>query len=308
MTQLYLLAFDHRTAFTERIPAARSHEAVVDAKRVIWNGFLQAVDGGVPREAAGILIDEEYGAPIARQAKEQGVVLAMPVEAAGTAEFEFQHGDDFGLYLERWQPDYAKVLVRYDARGDKDLNARQRGRLKILSDWLRANDGKFMLEVVVPGEGNRLELMLAGIDELQQAGIAPAIWKVDGLASLASCREIVELTGAAPGGEVGVVVLGRNAPADEVASWLRAAAATPGLRRLCGRPDDLGRGARELHRGHAFGRNSVEADRRELPAPGRHLRRLIAAVSRRASAPARARPGAPPGRPRRSGSRAPRRA
>ena len=228
MTQLYLLAFDHRTAFTERLPEARSHEAVVDCKRVIWDGFLQAVEGGVPRTAAGILVDEEYGAPIAREAKEQGVVLAMPVEAAGTAEFEFQHGDDFGAYLGRWQPDYAKVLVRYDVRGDAELNARQRGRLKILSDWLRANDGKFMLEVVVPGDGDRLELMLAAIDEMQQAGIAPAIWKIDGLASLAGCRDVVELTGAEPDGEVGVVVLGRNAPADEVVSWLRAAAATPG--------------------------------------------------------------------------------
>ena len=228
MTRLYLLAFDHRTAFTERIPAARSHEAVEAAKRVIWDGFRQAVDGGVPRSAAGLLIDEEYGAEIAREAKAAGVVLAMPVEAAGTAEFEFQHGGDFGGYLERWQPDYAKVLVRYDVRGDAELNARQRGRLKTLSDWLRANDGKLMLEVVVPGDGDRLELMLGAIAEMKDAGIAPALWKVDGLPSEAQCARVVELCGAEDGGEVGVIVLGRNAPAEEVAAWLRAAARTPG--------------------------------------------------------------------------------
>ncbi len=228
MTQLYLLAFDHRTAFTERLPGARSHEAIADAKRVIWNGFQQAVADGVPRSAAGLLIDEEYGAPIAREAKELGVVLAMPVEAAGTAEFEFQHGEDFGSYLQRWQPDYAKVLVRYDVRGDAELNARQRGRLRILSDWCRANGGKLMLEVVVPGDGDRLALMLGGIDEMQEAGIAPALWKVDGLPSEAECARVVELTGATPDGDVGVIVLGRNAPADDVAAWLRAAARTPG--------------------------------------------------------------------------------
>jgi len=63
---------------------------------------------------------------------------------------------------------------------------------------------------------------------MQDAGIAPALWKVDGLPSEAQCARVVELCGAEDGGEVGVIVLGRNAPAEEVAAWLRAAARTPG--------------------------------------------------------------------------------
>ena len=94
----------------------------MDAKEVIYEGFTEAAGRGVPREAAGVLVDEQYGASVARKARSAGDVLAMPVEKSGQAEFEFQYGDEFGLHIEEFDPVFAKVLVRYNPDGDRELN------------------------------------------------------------------------------------------------------------------------------------------------------------------------------------------
>ena len=60
----------------------------------------------------------------------------MPVEKWGQNEFDFQYGDDFGAHIEKFDPDFSKVLVRYNPDGDAEINQRQTGRLKRLADWL----------------------------------------------------------------------------------------------------------------------------------------------------------------------------
>src|SRR5262249_46618461 len=101
MTPLYLLAFDHRSSFsrdllgiegtTTRFEARR----VAGIKNVVYEGFQLALVDGVPCGSAGLLVDEQYGTRIARSARGEGVVLAMPVEKSGRAEFEFEFGDEF---------------------------------------------------------------------------------------------------------------------------------------------------------------------------------------------------------------------
>ena len=49
------------------------------------------------------------------------------------------------------------MLVRYNPEGDAEMNERQLGRLKELADWLHANDGKFLFELLVPAEPAQLE-------------------------------------------------------------------------------------------------------------------------------------------------------
>ena len=56
----------------------------------------------------------------------------MPVEKSGQNEFDFQYGDDFGDHIEQFDPDFSKVLVRYNPDGDAEMNQRQAERLKRL--------------------------------------------------------------------------------------------------------------------------------------------------------------------------------
>jgi len=72
---LYILAFDHRGSFQKKFfgvagePNAEETDRIADAKKVIYEGLLRALDEGVPKEAAGGLVDEQFGAEIARDAK-----------------------------------------------------------------------------------------------------------------------------------------------------------------------------------------------------------------------------------------------
>ena len=91
---LYLLAFDHRGSFEKDLFHAHPpisdevRAGISDAKSLIFEGFEQAVSRGAPRDCAGVLVDEEFGAAVARRAKAGGHVLAMPAERSGQAEFE----------------------------------------------------------------------------------------------------------------------------------------------------------------------------------------------------------------------------
>ena len=153
---LYIVAFDHRGSFQKQLfgitgeSSEEDVERVADAKRVIWAGVQRALDKGASPEITGALVDEQFGADIARAAKERGLVLAMPAEASGRPDFEFEYGEAFGEHIEAFDPTFTKVLVRYNPEGDREMNKRQAAKLRRLSDWLHDHGTKFLFELLVP--------------------------------------------------------------------------------------------------------------------------------------------------------------
>jgi myo-inositol catabolism protein IolC len=248
--KLYILAFDHRGSFEKmfgisgRSPDPEEIERISDAKSLIFEGFERAVEEGAPRDATGVLVDGQYGPQVARAAHERGYLLAMPVEKSGQDEFDFEYGERFGEVIEDYDPSFSKVLVRYNTEGDTAMNTRQAGRLKQLSDWLHERDRKFLFELLVPAEAHQLEavnadaerydtetrpgLMMAAIEALQDAGVEPDIWKIEGIDDRESCRRIAELVRRGGRDQVSCVVLGRGASNDKVDAWLRAGSGLPG--------------------------------------------------------------------------------
>jgi myo-inositol catabolism protein IolC len=224
---------------------ADEHDIVVDSKRVIYEGFRQALGNGVPTSRAGLLVDEEFGAGILRDANEHGYVTALSTEKSGSDEFEFEYGTAFAEHIEAFGPTFAKVLVRYNPEDDAVLNQRQSARLKQLSDYCRAVDQLFMFELLVPAtkaqmdrvQGDkqtydrrvRPELMLQTIRTLQGAGVEPDIWKIEGLDERKDCERVVEMARRDGRSEVGCIVLGRGADETQVAGWLETAASVPGF-------------------------------------------------------------------------------
>src|SRR5713101_3947529 len=137
-TPLYVLPFDHRGSFKtgmfgwkgELTPEQTAQIAA--AKQVIYEGFQRAVAAGVPKEKAAILVDEQFGAAILRDAAARGYVTACPTEKSGQEEFDFEYGEDFAKHIEAFHPTFCKVLVRYNPEGDRALNQRQGNRLRKL--------------------------------------------------------------------------------------------------------------------------------------------------------------------------------
>ena len=248
---LYLLAFDHRGSF-ERDLFSASHPisdkvraGITDAKELIYEGFVEAAARGVPTDAAGILVDEEYGTMVARKARSADHVLAMPVEKSGQAEFDFAYGEEFGRHIEEFDPTFAKVLVRYNPDGDRELNRRQTERLARLSTWLHDRDRRFLFELLVPATPEQLKraggdqrrydreirpgLVVRIIRAMQDAGVEPDIWKIEGLDSAGACTDVVAAARAGGRDEVCCIVLGRGADEPQVIEWLRIAASVPGF-------------------------------------------------------------------------------
>jgi myo-inositol catabolism protein IolC len=91
---LYVLPFDHRGSFQIKLfgwesPLSNVQTAeIAGAKRLIFDGFLAALAAGVPTEKAGILVDEQFGAAILRDATSKNIVTACPLEKSGQAEFD----------------------------------------------------------------------------------------------------------------------------------------------------------------------------------------------------------------------------
>jgi len=240
--KLYILAFDHRGSFEKMVGGGP--EKISSAKHLIWEGFRKAVEQGAPGGAAGILVDAQYGDAVAREAKAQGLPFAMPVEKSGQEEFDFEHGEAFGEKIEEYDPTFSKVLVRYNPDGDAGMNARQTEKLKRLGDWLHEHDRLYLFELLVPatedqlarvdGDTDRYDeelrpgLMQRAIRELQEGGVEPDIWKIEGIESREACAEIAELVRRDGRGGVSCVVLGRGASDAKVDEWLRAGAGLTG--------------------------------------------------------------------------------
>jgi myo-inositol catabolism protein IolC len=248
---LFVLPFDHRHSyaadmfnFTAPLTKAE-HDAVVDSKQVIYDGFRQALGSGVPTSSAGILVDEEFGADILHDARKNGYVTALSVEKSGSDEFEFEYGESFATHIEAFAPTFAKVLVRYNPEDDEARNRRQTIRLKRLSDYCRAAGQLFMFELLVPATKAQFDrvqpdknaydlrirpaLMVKAIRDLQDAGIEPDIWKIEGLDRREDCERVVEAARCDGRPDVGCIVLGRGADEKKVVGWLETAASVPGF-------------------------------------------------------------------------------
>jgi 5-dehydro-2-deoxygluconokinase len=249
--KLYILAFDHRGSFQKKFfgiegePDPEQTAIIADAKHLIFEGLLQAVGAGADPSVTGVLVDEQFGSTVPFEARERGLKLAMPVERSGQTMFDFQYGDDFAAHIERFEPDFSKVLVRYNPEGDSADNREQLAKLKRLSDWLLAHEPKFLFELLVPAEDSQLEsvggdaerydaelrpeLMLRAIAEIQDAGIEVDVWKIEGVDRRSDCEMLVAQARTGGRDQVACVVLGRGADEAKVDHWLTQAAPVDGF-------------------------------------------------------------------------------
>ena len=244
-----MLAVDHRRSIRglfgiEGAPDERESARIAAAKILIFEGLLVAgsrLDHGV----AGLLVDEQFGAEVLDLARGERVVAAVACERSGQAEFQFEYGEGFGAHIERFDPGLVKALVRFNPDGDRELNRRQAERLCELSDWLGERDRDLLFELLVPPEPEQLraaggdrdrfdadlrpELVRRAVIELQDAGVEPAVWKLEGIEDRSGCELVAAACRRDGRDDVGCLILGRGADPAKVEHWLRVAAPVAGF-------------------------------------------------------------------------------
>jgi myo-inositol catabolism protein IolC len=248
---LYILPFDHHELFQTQmfgwggVATAEQIAQIASIKEVIYDGFKRAIALGVPAQRAGILVDEQFGAGILRDAAQRGYITACPAEKTGQEFFDFEYGEEFDAHIEAFRPTFVKVLVRYNPEDTSASNLQQLSRLKQLSDYLHVKSRSlFLFELLVPPLKSQLDhfngdqgaydaelrpqLMIQAVEQLQNAQIEPDIWKIEGFDRREQCEAVVGAVQRNGREQVGCIILGRGEGDAKVRSWLRAGATVPG--------------------------------------------------------------------------------
>jgi myo-inositol catabolism protein IolC len=245
-----MLAFDHRKSIRALFgisgePTAAETARISNVKRLVFDGLARARDDLGGAAVPALLVDEQFGAQVLELAQDEPIVTAVACERSGQAEFQFEYGDDFAEHIERVDPDLVKALVRFNPAGDPELNGRQLERLRRLGDWLGGNGRELMFELLVPPTPEQLravgddrdrfdlelrpELVCRAVTELQDAGVEPAVWKIEGLDRGADCEQVAAVCRRGGRGHVSCLILGRGAADPRVEHWLRVAAPVEGI-------------------------------------------------------------------------------
>lgn len=248
---LFILPFDHRDSFIRGLfdfSNTLNAEEIVKIKhfkQVIYQGFKIAMSQTDQLQADfGILVDEQFGEEIIQDAKINNFLCCVCVEKSGQAEFTLEFGEDFGAHINRLKPDFVKALVRYNPEEDSALNQRQIQKLKLVSDFCVNYGYKFMLEPLVVAteqqkqqvggdlslydQEMRPSLMETMIEELQEGGVNPDIWKIEGLEH-SEDYEILANQVLGYNANSRIIILGRNTTNEQVVKWLKAGAVVEGV-------------------------------------------------------------------------------
>ena len=243
---LYILPFDHRATFAKKMFNKNSildlngeeKELIREFKMLIYKGFKDALEKLIPTDYAAILCDEEFGGEVLLDALHNRFKTILTVEKSGEDEFKFQY-PDFEEHIKKYHPTFVKVLVRYNPEDPDELKNRQKKNLKLVSDFCHDNNYKFLIEVlVIPTQTQlkdagtkdaydrkfRCDLTVEMIKELQDFGIEPDVWKLEGFDQVLDYEKVLKTIKREGREFVNLVVLGRGANEEKVDEWLTTGA------------------------------------------------------------------------------------
>ena len=248
---LFILAMDQRDSIEQKLyelqsaPTPEQAASIAANKLLVYRGLLDAVPGLPEGGRPGFLVDEQYGgSPAVLAAADPAVDLAMPIEASGQEWFDFAYGHDWRSHAEFFGAKHPKVLIRDNPGLDPASRAEQADKVAVISAGARRTGREFIVELLVPagdddlakvgGDTDRYDrevrpgLTVQAIEFLQDHGVEPSIWKIEGLAQREDAEKVAEA--ARRGGRDGrCIVLGRHAPQEQLDEWLRVAAPVEGF-------------------------------------------------------------------------------
>lgn len=248
---LFILPFDHRSSFAKLFGFTNAQlnpeekKIITSAKEIIFMAFEKAISVGVSKEEAAILIDEEYGDKIIRDAISKNYNVILTTEKSGQKEFTFEYGDEFEKHIEKYAPHFVKALIHYNPNDDPLSKMRQQQKLEILSNYCHQNSYKFLLEVLISPTELQLKnvssniqrydveirpnLTAKAIGELQNSHVEPDIWKIEGMESQDSYKIVILQAQKEYRKNVGIVILGRAENQEKVDRWIKVGRKIKGI-------------------------------------------------------------------------------
>ena len=248
---LFILAMDQRDSIEQKLyeldhaPTPEESASIAANKLLAFRGLLDAVPQLPEGVQPAFLVDEQYGAsPAVLAAADDRIELAMPLEASGQEWFDFAFGHDWREHAAFFGADHAKVLIRDNPGFDEDRRKEQANKVAEISTWSADGTHELIVELLVPatdedmakvdGDTDRYDreirpgLTVQAMEFLQDHGVEPAIWKIEGLAKREDA-ELVARTARRGDRTATCIVLGRHAPQEQLDEWLKVAAPVDGF-------------------------------------------------------------------------------
>ena len=225
---LMAFACDHRVQIEAAAQKAGADFSRIDAFKVLAVKAAAQVAGG--REGYGMLIDEKYGREAMFEfARHPFSWLGRPVELPGSRPLRFEFSQDMGSQLVEWPVGHCiKCLCFYHPDDPPDLKAEQQQKLRALFEAARKVGRELLIEIIA-GKHGPLDptTVPRALDELYALGIRPDWWKLEPQASAAAWADIEATVRRHDPWCRGVVLLGLEAPQDELEAAFAATADAP---------------------------------------------------------------------------------
>jgi len=219
---LRVFAFDHRSQL-ERMEGYTPAKGG-QFKKLCLDAALKVQDG---QGGYGILCDNRIGRQALWAASGTGLWIGRPAELPGSRplQLEPELGPDCGQLCE-WARENVVKLLCFAHPDDADaLWADQLATVSRLFAASRRNSLEFLLEVIPSRVGPVEETSVARvIDRIYRAGIFPDWWKLEPMVSERAWHNAIQAIAAHDSHTRGIVVLGLDAPEDELAASFAIAA------------------------------------------------------------------------------------
>lgn len=220
-----VFAFDHRIQLEEMAQeAGASVEKIGKFKDLCLNAALE-VSGG--ENGYGILCDSRLGRDALYRAAGTGLWIGRPTEwpSSRPLELEPELGPDCGGLVEWPLEHVVKVLSFYHPDDSDDVKAQQEATVKRLYTAARRNRLEFLLEVI-PSKVAPVDDMSTAqvVERFYEIGVYPDWWKLEPLTTEEAWQNTCDAITRNDPHTRGIVVLGLDAPAEELEASLKVAA------------------------------------------------------------------------------------
>ncbi|WFP63487.1 5-dehydro-2-deoxygluconokinase [Mesorhizobium sp. WSM4904] len=225
---LMALACDHRVQLEDVAAKVGADASRIPDFKVLTVKAAAKVAAG--RDGYGMLIDEKYGRDAMFEfARHPFAWLGRPVELPGSRPLRFEFSQDIGSQLTEWPVDHCiKCLCFYHPDDPEALKVEQQQKLRALFEAARKVGRELLVEIIAGKHGKLDDTTIPrALEELYALGIKPDWWKLEPQASANAWAKIEQVIVKNDPWCRGVVLLGLEAPQDELVAAFAATANAP---------------------------------------------------------------------------------
>lgn len=221
---LMAFAIDHRAQLEAMADEVGAPVGRISTFKVLAVEAAARVAKGRP--GFGMLIDGTYGREALFRAADHPFWIGRPVELPGSRPLDFEGGGSLGAKLVEWPVGHTiKCLCFYHPDDAEELKAAQERELLRVFDAARRTGRELLIEIIAGKHGAlRTDTVASVLQRLYDLGIKPDWWKLEPQMDKAAWRMIGETIARNDPACRGIVLLGLEAPEEELEAAFRAAA------------------------------------------------------------------------------------